>query len=49
VKRLASTLKEIDGLRARRARKPTSPKLGISIHDWIVEAIQVKLERGKKK
>jgi hypothetical protein len=49
VKLLSSTLEQIDELRAKRPRKPTSPKLGISTHDWIVEAILEKVEREKKK
>ncbi|GAB3901507.1 hypothetical protein GCM10028825_53870 [Spirosoma agri] len=38
-------LRQIDELRASRPRKPGSPKLGISTHDWIVEAVLEKLER----
>lgn len=38
-------LRQIDALRASRPRKPGSPKLGISTHDWIVEAVLEKLER----
>lgn len=38
-------LRQIDGLRAQRPRKPGSPKLGISQHDWIVEAVLEKLGR----
>ncbi|GGC14910.1 hypothetical protein [Dyadobacter sediminis] len=34
---------EIEQSRAKRPRKPGSPKLGISIHDWIVEAVLDKL------
>jgi hypothetical protein len=37
---------DIDRQREKRPRKPGSPKLGISIHDWIVEAILEKLDRG---
>lgn len=36
---------QIDALRAQRPRKPGSPKLGISLHDWVVEAVIEKLER----
>ncbi|MGM9512420.1 hypothetical protein ACS5NO_32105 [Larkinella sp. GY13] len=39
----------IDKMRAKRPRKPGSPKLGISTHDWIVEAVLEKLEREKRK
>lgn len=38
----------IDEVRAKRPRKPGSPKLGISTHDWIVEAIQEKLKRESR-
>ncbi|GAB3719507.1 hypothetical protein GCM10027592_63100 [Spirosoma flavus] len=40
---------DIDALRAKRPRKPGSPKLGVSTHDWIVEAVMEKLERDRKK
>ncbi|GAA4461925.1 hypothetical protein GCM10023189_37990 [Nibrella saemangeumensis] len=49
VKILSSQLTQIDQLRAKRPRKPTSPKLGISLQDWILEAIEEKIEREKKK
>lgn len=35
---------QIERLREKRPRKPGSPKLGISMHDWIVEAVLTKLE-----
>lgn len=38
-------LREIDRLRALRPRKIGSPKLGISTHDWILEAILEKRDR----
>ena len=38
-------ISEIDSRRSRRPRKPGSPKPGISIHDWIVEAVLEKLEK----
>lgn len=38
-------IRQIDTLRASRPRKPGSPKLGISTHDWIVEAVLEKLDR----
>ena len=38
----------IDRLREKRPRKPGSPKLGISTHDWIVEAVLEKLERDRE-
>lgn len=40
---------KINELRARRPRKPGSPKLGISSHDWIVEAVLEKLQREGRK
>jgi hypothetical protein len=45
----STTLTVIDELRAKRPRKPTSPKLGISTQDWLLEAIQEKIEREQKK
>jgi hypothetical protein len=49
IKITAGTLANIDEVRAKRPRKPTSPKLGISTQDWILEAIADKLEREQKK
>ena len=40
---------DIDLLRMKRPRKPGSPKLGVSTHDWIVEAVLEKLERDSEK
>jgi hypothetical protein len=45
----ADTLASIDEVRAKRPRKPTSPKLGISTQDWLLEAIAEKLEREQRK
>jgi hypothetical protein len=45
----ADTLASIDEVRAKRPRKPTSPKLGISTQDWLLEAIAEKLEREQKR
>jgi hypothetical protein len=45
----ADTLADIDEVRAKRPRKPTSPKLGVSTQDWLLEAIYEKLERERKK
>ena len=42
-------LRQIDALRASRPRKMGSPKMGISLRDWIVEAILEKLERDSSK
>ena len=49
IKITASTLADIDEVRAKRPRKPTSPKLGISTQDWLLEAIAEKLEREQRK
>lgn len=49
IKLPASTLTLVDELRAKRPRKPTSPKLGISTQDWLLEAIQEKIQREQKK
>lgn len=49
IKLTADTLVSIDEVRAKRPRKPTSPKLGISTQDWLLEAITEKLEREQKK
>lgn len=38
-------VRQIDALRASRPRKPGSPKMGISLHDFIVEAVLEKVER----
>ena len=43
----ASVIRQIDALRAKRPRKMGSPKVGISLRDWIVEAVLEKLERDK--
>lgn len=45
----AGVLKDIEELRAKRPRKLASPKLGISTHDWMLEAIAEKMERERKK
>lgn len=42
-------IREIDTFRAARPRKLGSPKLGISLRDWIIEAVQEKMERERKK
>lgn len=40
-----SIIRQIDALRSRRPRKIGSPKKGVSLRDWIVEACLEKLER----
>ena len=42
-------IRQIDTLRASRARKIGSPKMGVSLRDWVVEAVMEKLERDTKK
>lgn len=49
IKLPSTTLTVIDELRAKRPRKLTSPKLGISTQDWLLEAIQEKIQREQKK
>ena len=41
-------IRQIDTLRASRPRKLGSPKMGVSLRDWIVEAVLEKLERDSK-
>lgn len=45
----AGVIRQIDALRAKRPRKMGSPKVGISLRDWIAEAVLEKLERDSKK
>lgn len=42
-------IEQIDELRATRPRKMGSPKMGISLRDWIVEAVEEKIARDKRK
>ena len=49
IKIMSGQLAAVDQLRAKRPRKPTSPKLGVSLQDWIIEAIEEKIEKEKKK
>ena len=42
-------LNKIASFREKRPRKLASPKLGISTHDWIIEAIEEKMERERRK
>lgn len=42
-------IRQIDALRSRRPRRIGSPKMGVSLRDWIVEAVIEKLERDNKK
>lgn len=45
----AGVLKTIERFREKRPRKLASPKLGISTHDWILEAIEEKMQRESRK
>ncbi|MCK8496109.1 MULTISPECIES: hypothetical protein [Spirosoma] len=45
----AGVLNRITSFREKRPRKLASPKLGISTHDWILEAIEEKMQREAKK
>ena len=38
-------INKINILREKRPKKPGSPKAGISLHDWIVEAVLEKLNK----
>jgi len=49
IKIMSGQLATVDQLRAKRPKKPTSPKLAVSLQDWIIEAIDEKIEREKKK
>lgn len=49
IKIMSGQLATVDQLRAQRPRKPTSPKLAVSLQDWIIEAIEEKIEREKRK
>ena len=42
-------LNKIASFREKRPRKLASPKLGISTHDWVLEAIEEKMQREKRK
>jgi hypothetical protein len=41
-------LRRIDALRSRRPRRVGSPKMGISLRDWIAEAVLKQLEEEEK-
>jgi 3-hydroxyacyl-CoA dehydrogenase len=45
---LESELKTINELRDKR-RKPRGRKIAISLHDWIIEAIQEKIQKESRK
>lgn len=41
-------LRRIDALRSRRPRRVGSPKMGISLRDWIAEAVLKQLEEEER-
>jgi hypothetical protein len=49
VKILQSELQIINELREKRPKARGQKRLGISLHDWIIEAIQDKIESERKK
>ena len=49
VKIFDEELARINELRALRPKPRSGKRLGVSIHDWIVEAIQEKIEREGRK
>ncbi|WP_128546666.1 hypothetical protein [Larkinella soli] len=49
VKLTAGELATIRQLREQRPRSGRTRKITISVHDWIVEAVQEKIEREKRR
>ena len=49
VKLLATEMDAIHQLRAKRGKSRSGKKLGISLHDWIVEAVQEKIVSDGRK
>lgn len=45
LKLYASEIQKINELRAKRPKSRSGRKAGISLHDWVVEAVQEKIER----
>lgn len=48
VRILSTTLDDVNRLRKKRPKRALSPKLGISLQDWMMEAIEEKINRDKK-
>ena len=48
VRIMSDRLNEVNELRDQRPKKPLSPKLGISLQDWVLEAIEEKIKREQK-
>lgn len=42
-------MEKIKELRDKRPAKSRSRKITISVHDWVIEAVQEKIERERKK
>jgi hypothetical protein len=49
IKLLPAEIKAIHQLRAQRPGARGRKRLAISLHDWIIEAVQEKIEREQKK
>lgn len=48
--KLIMTNKEMSAIKELRDKRPSrSRKIPISVHDWVIEAIQEKIEREQKK
>lgn len=48
--KLIMTGKEMSAIKVLRDKRPSrSRKIPISVHDWVIEAIQEKIEREQKK
>lgn len=48
VRIMSDRLNEVNSLRDLRPKKPLSPKPGISLQDWVLEAIEEKIKREQK-
>jgi hypothetical protein len=48
IKILDSEIQTINELRERRPKARGQKRMGISLHDWIIEAVQEKIERERK-
>jgi hypothetical protein len=48
VRIMSDRLKVVNGLRDQRPKNPLSPKPGISLQDWVLEAIEEKIKREHK-
>lgn len=48
VRILSDRLDAVNKLRKKRPKKSMSPKPGISLQDWMMEAIEEKISRDKK-